>query len=97
MARCCGGVAQAWQSPDGTVTIRSESEEAAEKLRWVLALDDDHSEFLRRVADDPLIGRTAKHLRGLRPCERRRSHRPSSGPSAASSSTGRRDEVSSER
>src|SRR6478672_1895567 len=66
-ACCGGGVARAWQSPDGTVRIRSESEEAAEKLRWVLALDDDHSEFLRRIADDPLLGRTAKHLRGLRP------------------------------
>jgi 3-methyladenine DNA glycosylase/8-oxoguanine DNA glycosylase len=66
-ARCCGSVARAWQSPDGTVTIRSESPEAAEKLRWTLALDDDHSEFLRRVADDPLLGRAAKHLRGLRP------------------------------
>ena len=66
-ARCCGAVACAWQSPDGTVTIRSESAEAAEKLRWVLALDDDHSEFLRRVADDPLLSRAAKHLRGLRP------------------------------
>ena len=49
------------------MTIRSESTEAAEKLRWMLALDDDHSEFLRRVADDPLLGRAAKHLRGLRP------------------------------
>jgi 3-methyladenine DNA glycosylase/8-oxoguanine DNA glycosylase len=66
-ARLCGAVARAWQSPDGTVTIRSESAEAAEKLRWVLALDDDHSEFLRRVADDRLLCRTAKHLRGLRP------------------------------
>src|SRR6185437_6043730 len=66
-ARCGGGVARAWQSPDGTVRIRSESEEAAEKLRWTLALDDDHTEFLRRVADDPLLGRAAKHLRGLRP------------------------------
>jgi 3-methyladenine DNA glycosylase/8-oxoguanine DNA glycosylase len=66
-ARCCGAVARAWQSPDGAVTIRSESAEAAEKLRWVLALDDDHSEFLRRFADDPLLGRAAKHLRGLRP------------------------------
>ena len=66
-ARCGGGVARAWQSPDGTVRIRSESTEAAEKLRWVLAVDDDHSEFLRRVADDPLLGRAAKHLRGLRP------------------------------
>jgi 3-methyladenine DNA glycosylase/8-oxoguanine DNA glycosylase len=66
-ARCCGAVARAWQSPDGTVTIRCESVEAVEKLRWTLALDDDHSEFLRRVADDPLLRRAAKHLRGLRP------------------------------
>jgi 3-methyladenine DNA glycosylase/8-oxoguanine DNA glycosylase len=66
-ARCGSGIARAWQSRDGTMTIRSDSVEAAEKLRWALALDDDHSEFLRRVADDPLLGRAAKHLRGLRP------------------------------
>ena len=66
-ARCCGAVACAWQSRDGTVTIRSESAAAAEKLRWTLALDDDHSAFLQRVADDPRLGRAAKHLRGLRP------------------------------
>jgi 3-methyladenine DNA glycosylase/8-oxoguanine DNA glycosylase len=66
-ARCCGAVAGAWQSRDGVVTIRSESAEAAEKLRWMLALDDDHSEFLRRVEGDPLLARAAKHLRGLRP------------------------------
>jgi 3-methyladenine DNA glycosylase/8-oxoguanine DNA glycosylase len=66
-ARCCGAVARAWQSRDGIVTVRSESAEAADKLRWMLALDDDHSEFLRRVADDPLLGRTAQHFRGLRP------------------------------
>src|SRR5215469_15727953 len=66
-ARCCGAVVRAWQSPDGTVTIRSESAAAAEKLRWVLALDDDHSEFLQRVEDDSLLCRAAKHLRGLRP------------------------------
>jgi 3-methyladenine DNA glycosylase/8-oxoguanine DNA glycosylase len=66
-ARCCGAVARAWQARDGTVTIRSESTEAAEKLRWVLALDDDHSEFLRQVVDDPLLSRAAKHLRGLKP------------------------------
>jgi 3-methyladenine DNA glycosylase/8-oxoguanine DNA glycosylase len=67
IARCGGDVARAFQSPDGTVTIRSESAIAAEKLRWMLALDDDHSEFLRRFADDPLLGRATKHLRGLRP------------------------------
>ena len=66
-ARCGGGVARAFQSQDGTVTIRSESATAVEKLRWMLALDDDHSEFLRRFADDPLLGRATKHLRGLRP------------------------------
>jgi 3-methyladenine DNA glycosylase/8-oxoguanine DNA glycosylase len=32
----------------------------------MLALDDDHSEFLHRIADDPLLGRASKHLRGLR-------------------------------
>jgi 3-methyladenine DNA glycosylase/8-oxoguanine DNA glycosylase len=65
--RYTGALAEAWQSPDGTVTIRSDSAEAAEKLRWVLALDDDHSEFLRRFRSDPLIGRATVHLRGLRP------------------------------
>jgi 3-methyladenine DNA glycosylase/8-oxoguanine DNA glycosylase len=66
-ARCCGAIAQAWQSRDGTVTLRSESAAAAEKLRWALAVDDDHSEFLHRFAADPLIGRATKHFRGLRP------------------------------
>jgi 3-methyladenine DNA glycosylase/8-oxoguanine DNA glycosylase len=67
VARCADGVARAWQSRDGTVTIRSESAAAAEKLRWMLALDDDHSEFLRLVAGDPLLGRASRLLRGLRP------------------------------
>jgi 3-methyladenine DNA glycosylase/8-oxoguanine DNA glycosylase len=66
-ARYTDALAHAWQSPDGTVTIRSDSVAAAEKLRWVLALDDDHSEFLRRFRTDPLIGRATIHLRGLRP------------------------------
>jgi 3-methyladenine DNA glycosylase/8-oxoguanine DNA glycosylase len=66
-ARCCGSVARAWQARDGTVTIRSESLAAAEKLRWTLALDHDHSEFLRRFADDPLLRRAVKLLRGYRP------------------------------
>ena len=66
-ARYRGEVAQARQLPDGTVTIRADSAAAAEKLRWVLALDDDHSEFLRRFRTDPLIGRATVQLRGLRP------------------------------
>ena len=33
---------------------------AIERLRFVLALDDDHTEFLRRFADDPLLGETIR-------------------------------------
>ncbi|HEV7134074.1 MAG TPA: hypothetical protein VGN27_10130 [Gaiellaceae bacterium] len=60
-------LARAWQAPQGTVTIVAESDAAAERLRWILALDDDHSEFLRRVRDDPMLGRASRVLRGLRP------------------------------
>jgi 3-methyladenine DNA glycosylase/8-oxoguanine DNA glycosylase len=60
-------LARAWQAVDGTVTIRGESFAAAERLRWILALDDDHSDFLRAVRDDPMLGRTSRALRGLRP------------------------------
>ena len=60
-------LARAWQSPSGTVAIRSESAEAAERMRWLLALDDDHSDFLVRVRDDRLLGRASRELRGLRP------------------------------
>ena len=60
-------LARAWQSPSGTVTIRADSDSAAERLRWLLALDDDHSPFLLSVRDDPMLGRAARELRGLRP------------------------------
>jgi 3-methyladenine DNA glycosylase/8-oxoguanine DNA glycosylase len=59
--------ASAWQRPDGTIRVRAESEEAVERVRWLLALDDDHSPFLSRFADDPLLGATLRRLRGLRP------------------------------
>jgi 3-methyladenine DNA glycosylase/8-oxoguanine DNA glycosylase len=59
-------VVRAWQSPDGTVTIRG-SRAAAGRLRWLLALDDDHSEFLRAMRRDPLLARAALDLQGLRP------------------------------
>jgi 3-methyladenine DNA glycosylase/8-oxoguanine DNA glycosylase len=42
-------------------------EAAVERLRWILALDDDHSGFLRAVRGDPLLHRAALELRGLRP------------------------------
>ena len=60
-------LAQAWQSIDGTVTIRGETAEVSERLRWILALDDDHSDFLRFVRSDPLLGPASRALRGLRP------------------------------
>jgi len=62
-----GEHASAWQHPDGTVGIRAESPEGIESVRFLLALDDDHSEFLRRFADDPLLGRATVVLKGLRP------------------------------
>lgn len=58
---------RAWQRSDGLIVIQAESEAGVEHMRFVLGIDDDHSEFLRRFADDPLLGRTVKHLRGLRP------------------------------
>jgi len=58
---------RAWQSIDGTVTLRGDSAGAIERLRWILALDDDHSDFLRAVRDDALLGRASRALRGLRP------------------------------
>ena len=36
-------------------------------MRFVLGVDDDHSEFLRRFARDPLVGLATQRLRGLRP------------------------------
>ena len=55
------------QRPDGTIVVAADSEEGVEHVRFVLGLDDDHSEFLARFADDPLLGETLKHIRGLRP------------------------------
>jgi len=62
-----GDVVRAWQSPDGTITARAETDGAIERLRWILALDDDHSEFLRAVRHDPFLGPASRALRGLRP------------------------------
>ena len=60
-------VARARQLPDGALEILAPSEAALERLRFVLAVDDDHSEFVRRFRGDPLLGRTVTHLRGKRP------------------------------
>ncbi|MGB2953846.1 MAG: hypothetical protein WBB74_10735 [Gaiellaceae bacterium] len=55
------------QRPDGVICVTAESEEAVERLRFVLGLDDDHSPFLQRFAADPMLGETIRRLRGLRP------------------------------
>jgi DNA-3-methyladenine glycosylase II len=62
-----GELVSAWQLTDGAVVIRAESVEGYERMRFMLGVDDDHSEFLARFRDDPLIGRTTRVLKGLRP------------------------------
>ena len=65
-----GEQAVAWQRPDGAVVFRTSSERALERARFMLALDDDHSEFLRRFRRDPLLERTITLLGGYRPLRR---------------------------
>jgi 3-methyladenine DNA glycosylase/8-oxoguanine DNA glycosylase len=63
-------LARVAQKPDGKLDASIESaepEEALAKLRFVLAADDDHSDFLRRFRDDPLIGHTVREKSGMRP------------------------------
>lgn len=62
-----GELVRAWQLPAGPLVLQAETEEGLERLRFVLALRDDHSPFLERFADDPLVGRATRVLRGLRP------------------------------
>jgi 3-methyladenine DNA glycosylase/8-oxoguanine DNA glycosylase len=59
--------AHAVQQPDGTIVVAAESEAGVEHVRFALGLDDDHSEFLLRFANDPLLGESIRQLRGLRP------------------------------
>jgi AraC family transcriptional regulator, regulatory protein of adaptative response / DNA-3-methyladenine glycosylase II len=58
---------RAWQRADGVVCVRAESDGGVEHVRFALGLDDDHSEFLRRFATDPLLAEPIRRLRGLRP------------------------------
>jgi 3-methyladenine DNA glycosylase/8-oxoguanine DNA glycosylase len=59
--------ARAWQRPDGNVVAQAVSEEGLARIRFVLGIDDDHSEFVRRFQNDRLLARPLHHLRGLRP------------------------------
>lgn len=62
-----GGEGVAWQRTDGALVLRAPDEAGLELLRFVLALDDDHTEFVRRFRRDPLVGPSIRHLHGLRP------------------------------
>ena len=68
-ALCVDGrveVGTAHQTVDGRMVLRAESDEGIERLRFILAVDDDHSEFLKRFARDPLIGEATMQFQGMR-------------------------------
>lgn len=65
-----GRSARARQLHDGTVLIGASDESGVEESRFLLALDDDTSEFHRRFTSDPLLGPSVRVLRGLRPPRR---------------------------
>jgi DNA-3-methyladenine glycosylase II len=62
-----GRWASAYQRHEGTVVVRASCDLAVEEARFMLALDDDTSEFHRRHARDPLMGPATRRLRGMRP------------------------------
>lgn len=55
------------QRADGAIVVAADSDAGVDHVRWVLGLDDDHSEFTRRFANDPMLGETLRRIRGLRP------------------------------
>src|SRR6187401_1067511 len=65
-----GGTGLAWQETDGLVSLRAPDEAGLERLRFMLALDDDTSEFAARFRHDPLLGPPIRGLHGLRPLRR---------------------------
>ena len=58
--------AVAAQQRDGTVVVRGPTEESVAHLRWMLAVDDDHTEFLRRFKHDKLLRGPIAQLQGKR-------------------------------
>jgi 3-methyladenine DNA glycosylase/8-oxoguanine DNA glycosylase len=63
-------LARVRQRPDASLAVSVEGPAACrslEKLRFVLAADEDHSPFLERFARDLLIGKATRELAGLRP------------------------------
>lgn len=63
-------LARVRQRPDASLAVSVEGNSprtALERLRFILAADDDHRPFLERFERDPLIGRATRDLAGLRP------------------------------
>jgi 3-methyladenine DNA glycosylase/8-oxoguanine DNA glycosylase len=63
-------LARVRQRADGSLAASIEGSAprpALEKLRFVLAADDDHLPFLERFERDPLLGPATRGLAGLRP------------------------------
>lgn len=63
-------LARVRQRADGSLAVVVEGahpDPAVETLRFVLAADDDHTAFLGRFADDPLLAGAFRRLRGFRP------------------------------
>jgi 3-methyladenine DNA glycosylase/8-oxoguanine DNA glycosylase len=63
-------LARVRQRADASLDVAIDSpapRRALDKLRFILAADDDHAGFLRRFERDPLIGRATRDLAGLRP------------------------------
>lgn len=58
---------QAAQRTDGTIVVAADSDAGIDHVRFATGLEDDHSEFVRRFAKDPMLGETLRRVRGLRP------------------------------
>ena len=58
---------RARQLPDGALELEAKTDGGLDQLRFVLACDDDHSEFLRRFRNDRLLAEPIRYLKGLRP------------------------------
>ena len=59
-------IGSAHQTVDGRMVLRAATEEGIERLRFILAVDADHSEFLKRFSRDPLIGAATMRFQGMR-------------------------------
>jgi 3-methyladenine DNA glycosylase/8-oxoguanine DNA glycosylase len=58
--------AAAQQRSDGSIRIVADSDESLAGMRFMLGIDADHSEFLRRFRHDDMLGPATQTLAGLR-------------------------------